>query len=116
MKKSYIISALISILPIFSYAIEYKCPVIKKGDYSSMFNSVDNWYIYAIKPSGKPIYNFEITKQPLWDDFNIETTEDNKSSLLFCSAMYPHGFVNTLRSVNNSNCRIDSINKSFHCP
>ncbi|WP_397600735.1 hypothetical protein [Silvanigrella sp.] len=116
MKKGFFISIFISILPSFSYAIDYKCPNIKNGDYSSMFNVVDNWYIYAIKLNGKTIYNFEITRQPLWDDFTIETTEDETSSLLFCSAMYPHGFVNSLRSVDSSNCRIDKINKSFHCP
>lgn len=124
-------SSLISTVILSAYASPktYLCPNIEENIYYSIFSEVDEWQIYAVNLSNKPIYKFQTkTLNKEWSSYSIEITYDKKMSILFCATntqnilrldkqenLQVDGEIRALKFVNGSECVVDNIIQGFKC-
>lgn len=115
MIKKLLAATFFTLLPNLANATVYSCPEIPISNYISIVSEISNWHVYAVDQMHKPLTQFAVTSRPIWDDFVIETTEDSKISILFCSSISSNGYINSMRFVDEPNCSADPKNSSFIC-
>lgn len=101
-----------------TYAREYTCPKMGAGEYISIIDTIDKWYLYSTsKNTNETIMIFTIKNDIFWQGRSIEpliNKDETTSNLISCSADLGTHFVNIMLTVPESTCHF-ADNNIFSC-
>lgn len=109
---------LLLLVPTFSTAKDYICPTLPAGNYVSVVDTLNDWYIYATeKNSDLTMITFQVNKVTHWNKLTIEPLQNpdgSYSNLLTCSSNEKNFYAHIMLTVSESNCYFKDKN-TFDC-
>ncbi|WGL59475.1 hypothetical protein QEJ31_13170 [Pigmentibacter sp. JX0631] len=119
MKSKYLLT-LFSLFPLIATATtkEYKCPALPAGNYVSIMDTMNEWFIYATeKTSDLTVMNFKVNKIVHWNKKSIEPLQNEDgtySNLLTCSSNEGSFYAHVMLTVPENHCKFKD-NNAFNC-
>ncbi|MGY3804186.1 hypothetical protein ACWNT8_09015 [Pigmentibacter ruber] len=109
---------LLTLIPTFSTAKEYICPALPAGNYVSVVDTLNDWYIYATEKNNNTTkMDFKVNNITHWNKLSIEPLQDLNGTyinLITCSSTEENFYAHIMLTVPESNCYFKDKN-TFNC-